>query len=256
MTSRPPICSGIMTALKFMIHPTAARFLGGLIALACGTTAMAVVFDMRGLELDFTKPDVVRQASWTQSEFLKLGPHGLIHETSGPSIDFQLQTTEPFAIGLSWQPARSAAISATLSPVASPITLDNGQTYTPSPGRMFVRYSPDTKHWSTWQVLATPSTEPTGYTFSGELVVSKQDYGAFDELCGKLRREGIHGEEACAQRILESDPDFFAKHLPFIGYVQFLYEANLADVQRIEHLNIYIRYGFSFHGGPGALVPA
>jgi hypothetical protein len=71
---------------RFMIHP-AAGFLGGMIALACGTTAMAQSFDMQVLELDFTKPDVARQASWTQSTFLKLGPNGLIHDAPGPSID-------------------------------------------------------------------------------------------------------------------------------------------------------------------------
>ena len=32
--------------------------------------------------------------------------------------------------------------------------LNSGQTSVPFPGTAYVRYSPDLKHWSTWQVLA------------------------------------------------------------------------------------------------------
>jgi hypothetical protein len=223
---------------RFMVHPTAAAFLGGMIALAWGTTAMApIIVGGWDLSLVFARPGVVKQASWTQSANLKLGPHGLILEAPGSqSIKFQLQTTEPLAIGLSRRPARSASIRATLEPRTSSITLGNGQTYTPGPGRMFARYSPDTKHWSPWQPLATTSTEPMDYTFSGQLIAFDHEY---NELCRKYADlpSGKRGnEEACVQWILRSQPDFFAKHLPFVGYIQFLYETDLAGGQRIEHL--------------------
>jgi hypothetical protein len=107
------------------------------------------------------------------------------------------------------------------------------------------RYSPDTKHWSTWQVLAT-ATDPTGYKFSGELAVSQQDYAAYGELVSKYLALDVpwrSDEEACVQRILKSQPDFFAGQPPFIGYLQFLYEANFAGGQRIEHLDFEISYG-------------
>jgi len=139
---------------------------------------------------------VAQQASWTQSASLKLGPHGLSREAPHNSmLPYQLQTNEPIALGFYWLPARSASIWATLSPTASPITLQNGQTFTPDPGRLFARYSPDTKHWSAWQVLALPSTElthcpwryPQCYVFSGELNVPQQEYGQFEGLPSTCR---------------------------------------------------------------------
>ena len=50
-------------------------------------------------------------------------------------------------------------------------------------------------------------------------------------------------EEAAVQWILKSQPDFFAQHQPFIGYVQFLYEASLAGGQRIDHLDVDVSFG-------------
>lgn len=201
--------------------------------------------------LDFTDPHVAQQASWTHSASIKPGPHGLVGEESSGWMPFQLQTTEPFAIGSYWQAARAATIYAQLSPAAPLVS--NGQTSFPGAGRMFARYSPDTKHWSTWQVLGLPlSTEleacgsgyPRCYTFSGELIVSQQDRREFDELCSEYQKlSGYSTDEACVRWILKSQPDFFATHLPFIGYVQFLYEAVFAGGQRIERLTIHISYG-------------
>lgn len=212
--------------LRCMTHP-ATGLLRGMIALAYGTTAVAQILSMSGLELDFTKPKVAEQASWTQSAYLKLGPSGLVNEAPGNVfVPLQLQTTEPIAIGLAWRPARSASIDATLSPVST------------SKGRMFVRYSPDTKHWSSWQVLSSRSAGPAVYAFSGELVVPQQERDEYDKMC-----LGIDDAEACAQQVVTSQPDYFAKHIPFIGYVEVLYEADFHAGQRIEHLNIYIPWG-------------
>jgi hypothetical protein len=216
-----------------MIHPGAV-FLGGIVALTWGTTAMApILAGGQSLSLVFARAGVVKQASWTQSPNLKLGPHGLILEAPGSqSIKFQLQTTEPLAID---RRSGSASIRASLEPRTSPVTLGN-QTFTPGPGRMFARYSPDTKHWSPWQALATISTERLDYTFSGQLIAVDHEYS---ELCSKyadLPSGKRENQETCVQWILESQPDFFAKHLSFICYVQFLYQTNFYGGQRIEHL--------------------
>ena len=157
---------------------------------------------------------------------MKLGPHGLVNEALGSLLDFQLQTTESLAIGYSWRTVRSASIRATLSPAASLFTSVIGQTYTPRAGQMFARYSPGTKHWSTWQVLTTSSID-RGYRFEGDLTVAQQDYDEYGKLFLKWMKLDVpwaSDEEACVKWILKSQPDFFAKHIPFIGYVQFLYE--------------------------------
>jgi hypothetical protein len=227
------------TGLRFMIHP-AARFLAGMIALVCGTIAMASVFSGRELKLDFTDSNVVQQASWTQSVSLKLGPNGLSNDALRNSfLPFQLQTTDPIAIGVYWWPAQSASILATLN------------TSNTDSGHLFARYSPDTKHWSTWQAIARqgPIEPTTQYTFSGELTVPQQEFGAFAELCNEHQGRGPRDAEACVGEILKSQPDYFAKHQPFVGYVQFLYEADFWGGRCIEQLDINIFYGVAFDRG-------
>jgi hypothetical protein len=242
--------------LRFRPYP-AAGFLGGMIVLVCGTTAVAVVFSGQSLDLDFTSPDIVKQVSWTPTRSVKLGSNGLFLDLpSRMGIgQFQLQTTEPLALGVYWQAVRGASIWASLTPV------DTGQAV------LFVRYSVDAKHWSTWQSLSRPSTEsrclptyPQCQVFTGELAVPHQQSEEFDQLCGQYasqHRGEVTDEEECAQWIVQSQPDFFATHLPVIGYVQFLYEKRmLSGGERIEHLNFHLgfAYGSNFHD-PGHAPP-
>jgi hypothetical protein len=226
----------------------AARFLAGMIALACGTTAMANILDMRSLELDFTKPDVVKQVSWTPTRpDMKLGSDGF---TSNGR--FVLQTTEPLALG---HGLPGAGIRAILSPIASPHRFDNGQTSPGYPGTLFARYSADTKHWSTWQPFPAPAiqqpcyssgrTYSQCYVFSGELSVPQQQSEEFDKLCREYGIQRPSGKQSCAKWIVTSQPDFFATHQPpVIAYVQFLFEdRDFSEGRRIEHLDFSITFG-------------
>ena len=52
-------------------------------------------------------------------------------------------------------------------------------------------------------------------------------------------------EEACVAWILEKDPKFFERSLPFIGYVEFLFENHFYSNQRISALHAYVGYGMS-----------
>ena len=236
-----------------MAHP-AAGFFGGVIALVCGPTALAGLASAQILDLDFTKPDVVRQVSWTPTRpELKLGSDGLILELPKGTImgPFQLQTTEPLALGY---PLSGARIRATLSPIAS------DQPFLSGPGTLFARYSADTKHWSTWQPLPAPAIQQQCYSsggaysqcyvFSGELQVPQQQSDEFDELCREFETQRLGGsseKQRCAQWIVTSHPDFFATHQPpVIGYVQFLYEdRDFSGGRRIEHLDFLITFGLS-----------
>jgi hypothetical protein len=42
---------------------------------------------------------------------------------------------------------------------------------------------------------------------------------------------------------LKDNPDFFSRHLPFIGYVQFFFEGGFYAGQRIESLKADVSYG-------------
>jgi hypothetical protein len=217
------------------------------VAAVVGTTADAGVAGMQQLKLDFTKADVAKQVSWTKSANLKLGPKGLVHDAgAGEMVDLTLQTTEPFATGMSWRPAHSVSVGAAITPVASPIKLPNGQTHTPYAGRMFARYSPDAKHWSSWHVMSQAPEAGGGYRYRGELAVTNQDAAAYGELVAKYATLDVpwrSDEDAAVRWIVASQPDFFAKHLPFVGYVQFLYEGSLYGGQRIERIDFDVAYG-------------
>jgi hypothetical protein len=223
-------------------------------SLAIATDADAGILGMHQVKLDFTKAEIAKQVTWTASPKLTTGPHGLTYDAqSAEVIDVVVQTTEPIATGTSWRPTRYVSLRATMSPVATSFKLANGQQSTPTPGNMFARYSPDAKNWSTWQALTSdPATK--GYTFSGNLMVSKQDSADYSQLLSKYSTLNVpwkSDEEACVQWILKTQPNFFAKHLSFIGYVQFMYEGSLYGGQSIEHIDFDISYSVGgLHAAP------
>ena len=53
-------------------------------------------------------------------------------------------------------------------------------------------------------------------------------------------------EEALVQWILREEPQFFSKSIPFVGYVQFLYEISLPANQRIT--DFHVSAGFVLSG--------
>src|SRR5439155_24394570 len=52
-------------------------------------------------------------------------------------------------------------------------------------------------------------------------------------------------EEALVKEILKREPTFFGKCTPFIGYVQFLYEAQLQGGQRMKALQFEVSWWLS-----------
>jgi hypothetical protein len=220
--------------------------IGAAVLVITGATALGAILGIEKRELAFKTPDVGQKARWTKSQHLKLTPAGLLHDAPGPqSLDFSLQT-ESLAVGLSWRPARAVSIRATLTPIATTVKLASGDSWTPQVGRLYARYSPDAKHWSSWHVLAS-TTDASGYKFSGELAVPQQAQTEYNELVGKYAQQPnipwASDEEAAVKWIIAQKPDFFVQRQPFIGYVQFLYEAQLSGGQRIDKLAVDVSYG-------------
>jgi hypothetical protein len=116
---------------------------------------------------------------------------------------------------------------------------------------MYVRYSPDLKHWSSWQVLerAEPQSieekkTPARY-YSGTIRVSYRERSEYGQLISEYSHMDVpwkSDEEAAVQWILNRDPDFFGKHIPFIGYAEFLYEGQFRGSQRLQSLKVGISY--------------
>ena len=191
-----------------------------------------------------------KRVSYTPAFRLSLTKEGLGWEgASSNSIEASV-TLAPIAIGLNWRPARGAYLACTLSPAPVGWTHSGGVVNPSVTGRCFVRYSPDKLHWSTWQLLGDglPKASTGGLLFSGHLAVSRIAAERYDQLLrsySKLDVPWTSNEEAAVKWILAKEPDFFAKELPFVGYVQARWEGSLFGGQRLKTFDLRINVGIS-----------
>lgn len=212
----------------------------------------ASILGHEALKIDFTKEsEASGKATWSENEIIRVNKKGLGwdgEETS--SRDGWIQT-EPLALGMSWRAPYSANVSVTIDTALPELKLKDGQTYTPHGGDVFVRYSVDRRHWSSWQVLKqqrrgdAPSTK---LVFTGSVQVPKIDRVEYTDLQRAYSQLDVpwkSDEEAVVKWILERQPDFFAKHTPFIGYVKFRYEGSFYGNQRVCSLKATADYGMS-----------
>ena len=204
------------------------------------------------LKIDFTdKNDAIAKATWSEPDKIDVTQKGLgwdgVHNVSR---DSWIQSM-PLAVGISWRPAQSINVTVEITPEIKSFTLPNGQISTPYIGNMFVRYSPDEKHWSSWQAL--DYLKPQGQA------VKKRKFATFVNIPQRERTEYIDymkkywkldvpwssDEEALVEWILSQDPEFFDKRIPFVGYLQFLYETSLPGGQRITEFHATAGFGIS-----------
>lgn len=223
-----------------------------------GNSVYAVILGVEELKINFIdKDDVKRKVTWSEPDKINITKNGLGWDGAQNASHESWVETIPLAVGLSWRPAQSANITVEIEPEVKSITLPNGQTYTPSIGSMFVRYSPDGKHWSSWQAMNYP--RPQGSA------VTKRKYTAFVNVPRRERKEYIRylkkywkldvpwvsDEEALVKWILRQDPKFFGKYIPFVGYLQFLYENSMPGGQRITGFHAAADFGLGgMHQAP------
>ncbi len=155
----------------------------------------------------------------------------------------------PLAIGTSWRPATGASFNFELVPPIKPVDLPGGDSWAPRQGRVFVRYSPDRKHWSTWQMLDGPellkSASATNVLYRGQIEVPQIEREKYEDLVlqyGRLDVPWMSDEAAAVRWILRQQPDFFDQQLPFAGYVQFRFEAALPRDQRIQRMKMRVSW--------------
>jgi hypothetical protein len=226
--------------------------------LVWNSNAYASILGAEELNIDFTsQADAKEKAEWLQNDKINITKEGLGWDgEESASYDFWIQTI-PLAVGLSWRPAQSVNVSVELKPEVRPITLANGQEFSPYIGNMFVRYSPDGKHWSQWQGMEYPtpavkvSSERKFTTFLNIPQREREVYISYMEKYRKLDVPWVSDEEALVKWILKQDPEFFSNSLPFIGYLQFLYETSLNGGRRITKLHAIASFGLSgLHQAP------
>jgi hypothetical protein len=188
--------------------------------------------------LDLTNAkEVAKKAEWSDPDRIGVTPEGLGwgNRDDQGSRDVWLQT-EPIGIGLSWRPTSIASVKVK---VEGPATA----------GMLYARYSADGKHWTTWQHLEAvdPGVQagPTA-ALKGTLRVPYREGARYHELrLEYARRNDVpwsSDEEALVKEILKHEPRFFEKSTPFIGYVQFLYEAQLRGGNRLKALHAEVNW--------------
>lgn len=223
-----------------------------LILTIIGNNAYASILGMEELKIKFTdKNDATTKASWSEPDKIHVTKNGLGWDgEQNASRDSWIQTI-PLAIGLSWRPAQSVNITVEIKPKIKSITLPNGQMHTPYIGNMFVRYSPDGKHWSSWQAMEYPrpdGKQPMERKYTSFVNIpqrERHEYTSYMKRYWKLDVPWVSDEEAMVEWILKQDREFFSKYIPFIGYLQFLYETSLPGGQRITEFNASAYFGLS-----------
>jgi hypothetical protein len=191
--------------------------------------------------LDLTNAkEVPKKCKWSDPDRITLTPEGLGwgNRDDKGGRDVWLQT-EPIGIGLSWRPTSIASIKVKVE--------EPGNS-----GMLYARYSADGKHWTSWQHLeaAPPAAgKAPGNVFQGTLRVPYREGETYHKLrLAYSQRDDVawsSDEEALVKEILKREPKFFEKSTPFIGYVQFLYEAQLRGGQRMKGLQVEVEWWLS-----------
>ena len=126
-----------------------------ILVLATFQISQGTITDFKQLQIDFSNAaDAKAKATWSPVEHLNIGPDGLGWDGDAATLRDGRIRTRPLALGMTWRAPYVASVRLALRPEPTPIKLNSGQTSVPFPGTAYVRYSPDLKHWSTWQVLA------------------------------------------------------------------------------------------------------
>ena len=198
--------------------------------------AHAVILGGNQVKIDFTNAvDAETKATWSEPEKITVSKDGLGWDGEGAASRDGWIQTKPLALGLSWRPTYAITVRTTIHPPPREFTLKNGQKDTSDAGDVYVRYSPDLKHWSSWQVLqrAEPQSieekRNPGRHYRGTIRVPYRERDEYSKLVYEYSRLDVpwtSDEEAAVQWILNRDPEFFAKHIPFIGYAEFFAVAN------------------------------
>jgi hypothetical protein len=178
--------------------------------------SQAVIFDFKQIHIVFTNAaDAQTNATWSEPDKITVSKEGLGWDGDvAASRDGWIQT-KPVALGLSWRPTYAISVRAQIQPPPHDFTLSNGQKSTGDPGDMYVRYSPDLKHWSSWEALqrAEPQSmeekkTPARY-YSGTIRVPYRDRSEYGQSISQYSHMDVpwkSDEEAAVKWILNRDP--------------------------------------------------
>jgi hypothetical protein len=222
------------------------RILEILALIASANATLGSVIDERTIEIDLTDTNAASQCEWVPADRYAITKKGLGWEgdPGGQQANGGEILTHPVGVGFWHRPTQSVHVRAELSPGPQELTNDDGKSYYDNPGRMYARHSPDHEHWSSWQGLTLVSR--TNRVYEGELAIPGREHRRYEELRVEYaQRDDVRwpeDEEAAVRWIVSRNPDFFATNLPFIGYVQLLFEGDFVPGRRFRTFKAVLSY--------------
>ncbi|PWU20705.1 MAG: hypothetical protein C5B50_03380 [Verrucomicrobia bacterium] len=213
--------------------------------------AQGVIMDFKQLRVEFTNSaEATNKATWAES--LTITSEGLGWDGESAGVRSGWIETRPLAVGTSWRAPGTVSVRVAVQPAAREITSANGQKSTPDAGDAYVRYSPDKQHWSSWQALQrsqpTNRDDKSARCYEAKVSVPERDRAEYGRLLSEYSTLDVpwkSDEEAAVHWILERDPEFFSKQIPFMGYVEFLFEGSFYGGQRVRSFKAEVWAGMS-----------
>jgi len=206
------------------------------------------------LTIDFSRTAEARaQAHWSPSLTLSADGIGL-DAAEGVTREAWIETV-PIPVGMSWRAPAAVRVAAEMTPRAfETADADGGRSIT-DPGTLYVRYSPDSQHWSTWQVLVRGGGGREADPRHSALILvprsARKEYEQQLRTYAGLDVPWSSDEDAASRWIVSQDPSFFERNLPFVGYVQLRLERDFASSERLQSLSVEIRYSMGgLHAAP------
>ncbi len=207
--------------------------------LALSLPTHAAMLDQFGCHVSFPYDNgSTPTATWgSEGSSLDINEEGLgSGKCTGNSFTFAWVMTSPIPVGSHGQPWDNADFT-----VSVPRTKPDDSF---GLGNVFIRHSPDLKHWTDWQVLEQQPEHPAPNTWQsprkGTLAIPRVHREHYRKLCDEFAAANPDvpfRNDAVVRWILKEDPNYFAKEIPFIGYVQVMVEAGLSDQQRIRGIH-------------------
>ena len=162
---------------------------------------------------------------------------------------------KPIPIGYSWRAPAGVGVSMKVFSDRSEYILNSGHTSTPYPGQFYVRYSVNRKNWSSWINVPQDNTTDAKYWYYhvglGVPDLNMIEYREYYNAYKQLDVPWVDDQNALAEWIVKEDPAFFANHIPFIGWIEILYEGSIGGSRRFNEINISLGIGISgMHSSP------
>lgn len=196
--------------------------LGGIAILFsfCVFETQASILEFGQENITFSPNKIQKNVTWSENFSLKETGLETKQISNNQSQNIWVQT-HAFPIGLSWRPPGGANFTVSLEGSIDEID----PMYRLEP-QIFIRYSCDKVNWSTWYIFnqTDKKTEHGLGIYASKIQIPLSVSERYERLkmqeWWKTDPIWSSDEHEFCEWLIKKEPDFFAREMPFIGYVQ------------------------------------